>query len=106
MSWYGADWQKVRARHLAQPRNRICKHCGTVALARAPKDHPLKAVVDHTIPIRERPDLRLDPSNLETWHKRCHDGAKQSQEKGGTRHLAGCGADGLPLAPGHHWNLP
>ncbi len=30
-------------------------------------------VVDHIIPICTRPDLRLEPSNLRSMTKRCHD---------------------------------
>ena|SRR5215813_10748538 len=30
-------------------------------------------VVDHIIPIRERPDLRMDPNNWRAMAKACHD---------------------------------
>jgi 5-methylcytosine-specific restriction endonuclease McrA len=58
--WYGPDWRKARREHLA--RNPACVKCGTTE----------RLEVHHKIGIRKRPDLRLDPANLETRCVRCH----------------------------------
>lgn len=37
-------------------------------------------VVDHIIPIAEAPERRLDPSNLQSLCKPCHDRIKQRED--------------------------
>lgn len=82
---YDRQWRKVRAAHLArEPLCRICKTSGIIEAA---------TVVDHIQPIRERPDLRLDPSNLRSLCKTCHDRLNARQE---AAELRGCDAQGNP----------
>jgi len=62
---YDADWQALRLAHLAdEPLCRFCRERGITKPAE---------VVDHIIPISERPDLRLVRSNLRSLCKTCHD---------------------------------
>jgi len=67
---YGTDWQKLRAIKIEQdPLCQIKTHCdGTVATE-----------VDHIIPIEDRPDLRLEWSNLQSACKACNS-AKRDRE--------------------------
>lgn len=65
---YGADWQRLRAVYLQQHPLCECDDCGAGS-----KRITIAQVVDHRIPIAERPDLRLDPNNLRAMSKRCHD---------------------------------
>lgn len=58
--WYGKDWRAARAAHLAA--HPVCEHCGS-------RD---RLEVHHRIAVRQRPDLRLEPSNLVTVCLRCH----------------------------------
>lgn len=55
---YDAAWRKVRAKHLRE--HPYCSHPGCPSLA---------VDVDHIKSILERPDLRLEPSNLRSF---CH----------------------------------
>lgn len=66
----GADWRKLRARHLE--RNPRCVRCGA-------KEEKME--VDHIVPRRVAPERRLDPTNLQTFCKSCHSGAKQREER-------------------------
>lgn len=60
---YGADWQAVRAMKLRQdPLCEIRTHC----------DGALATEVDHIVPIREAPELRLDMANLQSACKACN----------------------------------
>ena len=62
---YGADWQRLRAEHLRlEPLCRFCAEKGRYTPAQ---------VVDHIRSIAEAPHLRLDPDNLRSLCKRCHD---------------------------------
>ena len=65
---YDALWRKVRAVKLAQSPLCECDECqaGRIRVREA-------KVVDHIVPISERPDLRLDLSNLRSMAKPCHD---------------------------------
>jgi len=67
---YGADWRRLRAVKLrTDPICEIRTHChGLVA-----------SEVDHIRPVRERPDLRLEWSNLQSTCHGCHV-AKTKQE--------------------------
>lgn len=70
---YDAAWQKVRLQHLkAEP---LCRHClerGEIVVA---------TDVDHIIPIRIDPDLRLDDSNLQSLCHYCHSKKTQLESK-------------------------
>lgn len=58
--------------------------------------HPHAAVCDHITPHKGEASLFYDPSNLQTVGKSCHDGHKQSIEKGGKGRLV-IGVDGWPV---------
>lgn len=62
---YGGDWQRLRAQHLRdEPLCRMCHEQGRFVPAQ---------VVDHVVGIAEAPHRRLDPTNLRSLCKRCHD---------------------------------
>ena len=64
---YDATWRKLRAVYLRQHPLCMCDECkasGAVVAAE---------VVDHIIPIAERPELRLEWSNLRAMSKQHHD---------------------------------
>lgn len=65
---YDATWQRLRIAFLAQHPLCECEDCEAGA-----KRLTIAEVVDHIIPIAERPDLRLEWSNLRAMAKRCHD---------------------------------
>ncbi|MCG6541736.1 HNH endonuclease [Pseudomonas sp. KSR10] len=105
---YGYRWQKARADHLR--RNPLCMFC-----QQAGRSVPA-SVVDHvTAPRLGDAKLSGDPeriaaawklfwdrANWQSLCKCCHDSTKQRLEKSGR--VAGCGADGRPVDPRHHWN--
>ena len=91
---YDRHWRKLRDLHLRS--NPLCVYC-----ERAGRLTPA-AVVDHIDPFDGKADARrLDPGNLQSLCKQCHDGAKQQLDKSGV--LRGCDARGVPLDGGHHW---
>lgn len=61
---YGADW--VRLRNMVLAAEPLCRHCAAAGLVVA------AAELHHTIKVRDRPDLRLDPSHLVPLCKSCH----------------------------------
>lgn len=66
---YDYEWTKTSANHLR--RHPFCIKCeqdGKTVLA---------DVVDHKIPVRHRPDLRLDPTNRWGLCNVCHNGWKR-----------------------------
>lgn len=62
---YDADWRRLRAAFLAK--NPVCLFCEAAGLI------VLAQVVDHIISFHERPELRLEWSNLRSLCKECHD---------------------------------
>jgi 5-methylcytosine-specific restriction protein A len=71
---YDRTWEKLRRMKLAHdPLCQIQTHCSGATLA---------TEVDHRVPIRQRPDLRLVMSNLQSACHRCH-AAKTVRESGG-----------------------
>ncbi|WP_371369969.1 HNH endonuclease [Pseudomonas sp. QL9] len=105
---YGYRWKMARADHLR--RNPLCVFCLL-------EQRQTRAVlVDHKIahrlgdaivsgdPERIAQARRLfwDRNNWQSLCKLCHDSTKQRMEKSGR--VLGCGSDGRPLDPGHHWN--
>jgi 5-methylcytosine-specific restriction protein A len=69
---YDATWRRLRRVHLVgEPYCRMCAAAGRIVVA---------DVVDHIIPVRVRPDLRLDISNLQSLCASCHDGAKSRDD--------------------------
>ena len=68
---YDSDWRRLRAAKLAvDPICELRTRCmGMVA-----------SEVHHVIPIRDRPDLRLEWSNLRSACKPCHSALTRSQQ--------------------------
>lgn len=90
---YDHCWRKARAAWLAEhPLCEDCQRRGIVAAA---------SVVDHIKPHRGDLALFWDRANWQALCKPCHDGHKQRAERTGA--VVGCGVDGLPLDPRHHW---
>lgn len=66
---YDATWRKLRRRKLAaNPWCEIQSHC----LGLLPEAFATE--VDHIVPVRDRPDLRLVWTNLQSSCHRCHSG--------------------------------
>lgn len=65
---YDAAWRSLRAWYLS-----LHPLCECDACQAGVKRVTAATVVDHRISIAERPDLRLDPSNLRAMNKVCHD---------------------------------
>ena len=88
-----AAWKRRRLALLNdEPLCRMCKALGRITMA---------TVADHIKP--HRGDLQLFYFGpLQPLCKRCHDGAKQAEEKSGM--LRGCDIHGNPLSGDHHWN--
>ena len=77
---YDGPWQKLRLLKLrTDPLCEIQTHCGRGIGAPAPRG---ANEVDHKIPIRQRPDLRLEWNNLQSACRPCHS-AKTVRENGG-----------------------
>jgi len=71
---YDRAWERLRdAKLAADPVCEIQTHCRFPTAA---------TEVDHKIPIRQRPDLRLDWDNLQSACRACHS-AKTARENGG-----------------------
>lgn len=66
---YDADWRKLRAEHLKRQPN--CVICGKPG-----------NTVDHIKRVRDFPELRLDPRNLQTLCASHHSSNVQRQERG------------------------
>ena len=61
---YDADWRRLRQQVLAEePHCQFCREQGRITGARD---------IDHIIPVREKPDLRLVRSNLRALCRPCH----------------------------------
>lgn len=89
-------WYRLRARHLK--RHPDCAWC--------PAKGPKGMTVDHIEPRYRRPDLALEPSNLQTLCGPCHGRAKQHHERtAGDVLEGGASSTGWPKDPGHPWNL-
>jgi 5-methylcytosine-specific restriction enzyme A len=75
---YDEAWLKL-AEQVRRDQRGLCQDClrrGIVLVADGPIDprtgKPRRPIVDHIIPIRTRPDLRLDSSNLQVLCVPCH----------------------------------
>lgn len=75
-----------------QPLCELCLEQGRTVAATA---------VNHRVPHKGRWELFIDPDNHQSVCGPCHDGPIQSAER--TGRMRGCGPDGVPLDPGHHW---
>lgn len=90
---YNGRWQKYRERYLRE--NPLCvmhQEQGRTVAAE---------VVDHIVPHKGGHKLFWDPKNHQALCKQCHDRHKQRLEKSGA--VIGCGLDGVPIDPSHHW---
>ncbi|MGU7882123.1 HNH endonuclease [Burkholderia sp. AW50-3] len=89
---YGADWQRVRAKHLAKHPH--CVYClrdlgmshlspVDVVLQCAERGiaEPIGTIGDHITPHQGDDRLRLDPANVQTLCKPHHDGEKARAER-------------------------
>ena len=87
-----AEWRRVRERVLAS--EPLCRMCLAVG-RREPARH-----VDHIQPIASGGSW-FDADNLQAL---CHEhhSQKTAAEQGHVARM-GCGMDGLPLDPTHHW---
>lgn len=68
---YKGAWQSLRTMYLK--RNPLCEECkrkGIITVA---------TEVDHIIPIKLRPDLRLEWTNLQSLCKSCHSKKTRSE---------------------------
>lgn len=99
---YGATWRRLRRVHLTRsPLCIKCEEAGRIVPA---------TVVDHRKSFR-RPDgsiddaLRLDPDNLDSLCKPCHDRKTARTEGPHAAKVAGKGSDldGTPNDPNHAW---
>jgi 5-methylcytosine-specific restriction endonuclease McrA len=70
---YGVDWRALRREHLAdEPYCRACARNGLEVPA---------VMVDHIKTIRDAPERRLDPSNLQSLCYRCHMSKTQRERR-------------------------
>lgn len=106
---YGYRWKLARADHLR--RHPLCVFCqakgrlvpaAVVDHIKAPKLGDARQTGDAE-KIAAAWRLFWDRANWQSLCKSCHDSTKQRMEKSGR---LGCDEAGLPLNPGHHWNLP
>jgi hypothetical protein len=104
---YDSKWDKARRAYLDKhPLCVMCQQQGQVVAATVVDHkvrHGLKAAlasgVEAAIALARR--LFWDSDNWQSLCKVHHDSTKQRSEKRG--HEIGCGDDGIPLDPGHHW---
>lgn len=94
-SYSSTVWKKLRGLQLA--REALCRYCARQGIRTRAR------IVDHIKPHRGDMRLFLDPSNLQSLCKTCHDSAKQTEENRGVK--IGCNASGQPLDPNHPWNI-
>ena len=88
------EWKALRIRCLKRDRW-TCVNCGASVRALG------QSRVNHKLSRKQRPDLALSLSNLETLCVAC-DNAHHSEKGGHDR--APTQADGMPTDPAHHWN--
>lgn len=93
-----AAWKRLRLAHLRMhPWCRMCEEMGKAELA---------AVVDHIKPHKGDMALFLDPANLQSLSKACHDRHKQAQEHNADGIMRGAGLSGSPIDRAHPWFKP
>lgn len=93
---YGKDWRELREAVLAAEPN--CREC-----ARRGIERPAK-MVDHIETVRDAPERRLDPSNLQPLCWACHQ-KKTNRFDGGfgrprARYIKGGGLSKIPRLTG------
>lgn len=62
---YDSQWERLSQAHRA--REPLCRECYFRGRRQAWE------LTNHTVPVRDRPDLRLDPGNLSSLCQTCHD---------------------------------
>ena len=87
-------WQRLRLMVLKD--EPFCRYC-----AELKKITPAE-MVDHILPVKDRPDLAFVYDNLQPLCRDCHDSVKRREEATGKR--IGCGLDGSPVDKWHWWN--
>lgn len=75
-----------------------CKICGDI------HHNTSLLVADHIKPHKGNIDLFFDEANVRCICKRCHDGAKQSEDRTGIAVERGIDATGRPTHANHPWN--
>ena len=93
---YDKAWFVLRARHLRA--NPLCLMCYAKGIE-TKAEH-----VDHVTSIKQRPDLRLDPANLQSLCGPHHDFLTATIDSGDLR--GACDVNGDPLDPAHPWAQP
>lgn len=73
---YDHRWRKARLLHLAS--EPLCRMCANAS----PPSIVVATVVDHIVEHKGDARLFWDPHNWQSLCKSCHDGAKQSLERG------------------------
>lgn len=102
---YDKAWYRFRTRIVAE-RGCRCEQCGCLVTLRR---HEIPGVpvahLDHIVPIAERPDLRLEPTNVRVLCEPHHN-ARTARDQGFARQgrRLGCDEDGRPLDPAHPWS--
>jgi 5-methylcytosine-specific restriction protein A len=88
-AWYNtAAWRRLRSQQLSvKPLCRMCLASGVTTAA---------TVCDHVVPHRGDPELFWS-GPFQSHCATCHSRFKQSEERGGVKHLSGCNAQGEPL---------
>ena len=77
---YDTQWKKLRQWHIQN--EPLCRHCRERGITRAAEE------VDHILSVNSRPDLRLDPSNLQSLCRSCHVRKTRQDNGGETKHEA------------------
>jgi hypothetical protein len=106
---YDSKWDKARRAYLDKyPLCVMCQEQGRVVAATVVDHkvrHGLRAALagcDEVL-IAQARRLFWDSDNWQSLCKVHHDSTKQRSEKRG--HEIGCGTNGIPLDPGHHWAM-
>ena len=91
---YDRTWRKVRQQVLnAEPTCRMCRQMGHLTPA---------TVVDHIVKVKDAPELRLDPTNLQPLCAFHHNSTKAAIEARG--YDGAVDEDGWPICPNHPAN--
>ncbi len=69
---YDGQWIKLRASLMALPEFQVCRSCGQPATD-----------LDHVLSVRDRPDLRLDVTNLRPLCHACHSRRTSREQRWG-----------------------
>jgi 5-methylcytosine-specific restriction endonuclease McrA len=86
--WSSAYQRKRRAFIADHPPGSPCCHCGDEVDTTLSGNHPWGPTVEHTVPVRNRPDLALDISLWQLSHRKCNDrqGGRSTRERDDSEH--------------------